>query len=93
MFLRARDVAGAVYPSPRRPPEALLSTAAPPAVRAHVAVGAARTTEDRSDDDLVAGVAAGDARAFERLYGLHRAEISRYCATLVRNPQAAPSGM
>ncbi|MGE4174305.1 MAG: sigma-70 family RNA polymerase sigma factor [Thermoleophilia bacterium] len=67
----------------------LLSTAAPPVERAPAAAGAARTTEDRSGDDLAARIAAGDARAFERLYALHRAEISRYCATLVRNPQDA----
>ena len=54
-----------------------------------MAAGAARPTEDRSADDLAVRIAAGDARAFERLYALHRAEISRYCATMVRNPQDA----
>nr|HMO00644.1 RNA polymerase sigma factor [Miltoncostaeaceae bacterium] len=89
MFTRARGGGVAVYPSPDERRRHLLSTAAPPAERAPVAAGAARITEDRCDDDLAARIAAGDARAFERLYGLHRAEISRYCATLVRNPQDA----
>jgi RNA polymerase sigma factor (sigma-70 family) len=53
-----------------------------------VAAGAARPTED-GPDDLAVRIAAGDARAFERLYRLHRAEISRYCATMVRNPHDA----
>ncbi len=78
---------------PTNPRRHLLSTAAPPAARAHVAAGAARPTEDRSDDDLAVRIAAGDARAFERLYRLHRAEISRYCATMVRNPQDAEEAL
>ncbi|HTI33370.1 MAG TPA: RNA polymerase sigma factor [Miltoncostaea sp.] len=61
---------------------------APGAVRLPAA-GAHRTTDARPDDDLAGRIAAGDARAFEALYARHRAEISRYCATLVRNPQDA----
>ena len=42
-----------------------------------------------ADDALAERVAAGDARAFEVLYDRHRAEISRYCAAIVRHPQDA----
>ncbi|HTI35354.1 MAG TPA: RNA polymerase sigma factor, partial [Miltoncostaea sp.] len=61
---------------------------APGAVRLPAA-GVPRTRDACPDDDLAGRIAAGDARAFESLYGRHRAEISRYCATLVRNPQDA----
>ena len=89
-FSRARGGRGEIYPCSRRlPGGTALSTVAPPVVRTPAA-GALLTPDDRADDgDLAGRIAAGDARAFERLYDRHRAEISRYCATLVRNPQDA----
>ena len=44
---------------------------------------------EHSDETLIESIAAGDARALEKLYSRHRARVCRYAARIVGSPSIA----